>query len=510
MAIRLSLGAGRSRLAALLMTESLILGLGGGVGGLVLAWWFAEFMAALPLPLAVPLAFDVGLDGRVVGFALVLSLGAAIVFGLAPALRASRPDLVGALKRESTSGGRRRGRLGLRNLLVLGQVAASVVLLIPAGLFLRTVREGTQSDVGFDPDRVAILWKVVGEEDRSPEGAVRFFRDLEERLLGLPGVEDVELARRADASVMDLADRAVLDIPGFESPDGRPVIHSYSSITPGFVEMMDLPLIRGRGFTEADGPGAPPVALVNEAFVRRYWPGRTGLGETFSILERREVDSPEPAPATVVRVVGVIRDTEPGIPGARQGPFLWIPYFQDYPSRAVIHLKGRTSAAEMVPLLREEVPLAPGETPLIPAQTYETAIRGRFLGQEIASHLLSWAGLFAMALAVMGIYGIVTFAVSQRVREMAIRQAVGARRQEVLRSLIWEGMFVAGIGLVLGLALATTLALLIRSQLFGIAPLDPLVMVGSTGLLAVVVLLAALVPSLRAVRTDPMAVLREE
>lgn len=510
MAIRRSLGAGRRRLAGLLMTESLILGLAGGAGGLALAWWFAEFMAALPLPLDIPLAFDVGLDRRVVGFSVLLSLLAAVVFGLAPALRASRSELVPALKRESTSGGRRPGRLGIRNLLVLGQVAASVVLLIPAGLFLRTVREATRWDVGFDPSRVAILWKVVGEEDRTPEGAVRLFRDLEDRLGGLPGVEDVEVARRAEASVLDLADRAVLDVPGYESPDGQPVLHSYSSITPGFVEMMQLPLLRGRGFTESDGPGAPPVALVNEAFVRRYWPGESGLGKTFTILERREVDSPEPAPPEVVQVVGVIRDTEPALPGARQGPFLWIPFLQDYPSRAVIHLKGRTSAAEMVPLLRENVPLAPGETPLIPAQTYQTAIRGRFLGQQIASRLLSWAGLFATVLAVMGIYGIVTFAVSQRVREMAIRQAVGARDREVLRSLISEGMFVAGTGLILGLALASVLALLIRSQLFGVAPLDPLVLGGGIGLLAAVAFLATLVPALRATRIDPMVVLREE
>jgi len=510
MAVRLSLGAGRGRLAGLLMTESLILGLLGALGGLALAWWFAEFMAAIPLPLDVPLAFDVGLDRRVVLFAVFLSLGAALLFGLAPALSASRPDLVSGLKSESTGSGRRPGRLGIRNLLVLGQVAASVVLLIPAGLFLRAVQVGTQSDVGFDPDRVAILWKEVGEEDRTPEGAVRFFRNLEDRLLGLPGVEDVEVARRADASVLDLADRAVLEIPGYEPTDGRPILHSYTSITPGFVEMMDLPLLRGRGFVDADGPGAPPVAMVNEAFVRRYWPGKTGLDETFTILERREVDSPEPAPPAVVRVVGVIRDTEPGIPGARQGPFLWIPFFQDFPSRAVIHLKGKTSAAEMVSLLRKEVPLGPGETPLIPAQTYQSAIRGRFLGQEMASRLLSWAGLFATALAVMGIYGIVTFAVSQRVREMAIRQAVGAPRKEVLRSLIWEGMSVATIGLVVGLAMAAGIGVLIRSQLFGVAPLDPVVMGGGAGLMVLAAFLATLLPSLRAAKIDPMAVLREE
>ena len=510
MAIRLSMGASRRRLAGMLLTESLILGLAGGAGGILIAWGFAEFMAAIPLPIDVPLSFDVGLDYTVLGFAVLLSVGAAVIFGLAPALRGSRPNLVPALKADSGDGGRRPGRFGLRNLLVLVQVAASLVLLVPAGLLLRTVQESSSLDVGLNPDRVAIMWKALSEDFHDPEGATRYFQEIEAQLEAFPEVEDVQLSRRADASVLALNDMAVLDIPGYEQPEGRPLVQLYNSITPGYAEMLDLPILRGRSFNDSDGATAPPVALVNEAFVRRYWPESNGLGERFTILERREVDTPTSAPPTPFEVVGVVQDSPPNFPGAMQSPFLWIPFFQDYPSRAIIHVKGRTSAAEMVPLLRREVRLDPGETPLIPAQTYEEAIRGRFMGHEIASELLTYAGLFALILAVIGIYGIVSFAVSQRVREMAIRQAIGARRKEVITSLVWDGMFLTVLGVVVGLALVVPLALVMRSVLYGVEPLDPIAVGGGTGLLIGAAFLASLIPAVRVLSIDPMEVLREE
>ncbi len=208
--------------------------------------------------------------------------------------------------------------------------------------------------------------------------------------------------------------------------------------------------------------------------------------------------------------MGVVQDFPPNFPGAMQSPFLWIPFFQDYPSRAIIHVKGRTGAAEMVPLLRREVRLDPGETPLIPAQTYERAIRGRFLGHEIASELLTYAGLFALILAIIGIYGIVSFAVSQRVREMAIRQAIGARRKEVVTSLVWDGMFLTVLGVIVGLALTVPLALVMRSVLYGVEPLDPIAVGGGTGLLIAAAFLASLIPAVRVLSIDPMEVLREE
>ena len=510
MAIRMSIGASRRRLLGMLLTESLLLGLTGGAGGLAVAWWFAEFMAALPFPLDVPLAFDIGLDARVVAFALTVGVVSSVVFGLAPALRGSRPNLVPALKADTTGGGSRPGRFSLRNMLVVGQVTASLVLLVTAGLFFRTVQNSTNLDVGFNPDRVAIMWKSLEEEYAGPEGAARFAREVEARLEALPEVEDVEVARRADASILDLADRAALEIPGYESPDGQPIVLSYTSITPGFAEMLELPILRGRTFTEADGPGTPGVALVNQAFVQRYWPGKDGIGESFTILERREVDTPTDAPPTVFQVVGVVRDQDPLTPGARRGPFLWIPFTQDHTSRAIIHVKGRTAAADMVPILRREIPLRPGEVPLIPAQTYDDAIRGRFLGHGIASKLLSWAGLFALALAVIGIFGIVSFAVTQRIREMAIRQAIGAPRRAVVRSLIWEGMFLTFVGLVVGLGITIPLGTLMRSLLVGVGPFDPLAVGGGSALLVAAAFAARVFPAHRVMKVDPLTVQREE
>jgi hypothetical protein len=249
---------------------------------------------------------------------------------------------------------------------------------------------------------------------------------------------------------------------------------------------------------------------VNETFVRRYWPEASGVGERFTILERRETDTPLAAPPTSFQVVGVVQDTPPNYPGAMQSPFIWIPYLQDYSTRAIIHVKGRTSAAEMVELLRREVRLAPGETPLIPAQTYENAIRGRFMGHEMVSELLAYAGLFALILAIIGIYGTVSFAVSQRVREMAIRQALGARRKEVVRSLVWDGMFLTVVGAILGLILVVPMALVMRAVLYGVGPLDPFAVGGGTALLISAAFLASLIPAVRVLSIDPMEVLREE
>jgi putative ABC transport system permease protein len=369
---------------------------------------------------------------------------------------------------------------------------------------------GTSTDPGFNPDRVAIMWKTLDHTDVNPEGAQRFFMDLEERLEALPEVQDVEVARRAEASMMDLSDQAVLEIPGYAAEQGQPLVVPYSSMTPGFVSMLELPLLRGRTFTDADGPGAPGVAMVNEAFIRRFWPDSDGLGRSFTIKERLEVGTPTPAPSTVIQVVGVLQDPPVTLPGSRAEPFIWLPFFQDYPSRAVIHIKGRTSAAAMVPILRREVPLSPGEVPLIPAQTYADAIRGVFVGHEMASKALTWAGLFALVLAIMGIYGVVSFAVAQRVREMAIRQAIGAGDAVVLKQLIWEGMGPTLLGTGIGLLLAGGVALMLRSEFFGVGPLDPLALGSVTGVLLVSALIATLVPARRALRTAPMEVLRQE
>lgn len=508
MAVRLSLGAGRGRLMRLLLSESLVLGLAGGAVGVLLAWSASGFMDSLPLPTDVPIAFDLGLDWRVVGFALGVSLLAAMVFGMAPALQGSRSDVVPSLKSEAGTEGGKPGRMGLRSFLVTAQIAGSLTLLVAAGLFLRSLQATASVDLGLNPVGIALVSKDLDPEI-GPEEGTRYFLDLADRLAASPEIEDVQFGRVAEASVWGSSAYAKIQPEGWESEGGESPVVAFNSVTPGYLEMLEIAILRGRGFTAADVPGAPHVAVVNESFVRRYFAEGPVLGARFTVLEERDFDTPTGAPSRVLEVVGVVRDLEPMEPGAAPAPFFWTAFRQDYSPRAVIHAKGRGGAEPLVPILRREVASEAGEVALIAPTTYAELVRLRTLLPRVASRLLGIAGLFALALAVVGIYGLVSFTVSQRSREMAIRQAMGARSDQVVGAVVRRGLLLAAVGIGVGLVVVVPGALLLRSTLHGITPLDPLALGGGVGVLLLAALVASWLPARRVSRVRPMQVLRE-
>ncbi len=505
MAIRTSLGAGRGRLLRMLLSESLLLALLGGALGLYLTHLVTGYVEAVPLPIDVPLRFDFSLDSRVVLFTLAVSLGASILAGIAPALQGSKAGLTPALKKDTWSGRGRRRRITLRNILVVGQVAAATVLVFGAGLAVRSVRASTSFDVGLNGENVAVMWKEPPTEEVPPAQLRDQFLELAARIEAHPEVEAVALARTAEAHVFmeDFATALV------ERNEGEPVEVRFNAVTPGYMGLLDIPLLRGRGFESTDVVGSSPVAVVNETFLERYLPGTEGLGELISVSAWMDAGRRQDQPGTTLEVVGVVAaPIRPG--GNRAGPFFWVSYLQDAPVRAIIHAKGRVGAEALVPILRLEAPPRPDEFTLIDPGPYQALIDYQFLGHRLTSAVLSFTGLFALILAFIGVFGIVSFTVSQRFREMAIRQAIGAQVGQVFRTVVAHGLKTTGAGILVGLLLAVPVAFLARSVLLGVAPLDPWALGGGAGILLFAALVAAAIPARRLRATEPMQVLRDE
>lgn len=505
MAIRSSLGARRGRLVRMLLSESLLLALVGGGIGLYLANLATGFVKAIPIPIDVPLKFDLTVDHRALMFTLVVSLLASVLAGIAPALQGSKPDLTPDLKSHLGRVGKGGRKVNLRSILVVTQVAAATVLLIGAGLAVRSLQAVDSYDPGLDPSGVAITWKEPPSEDLGPEEVRAYFLDLAARLEAHPDVESVALARIAEAHPL-LEDFATARV---EPEDGTSSRVRFNSVTPGYMEMLGMPLVRGRAFQAADGSGAPRVAVVNQAFVDRFLQGTGGVGERFQVSGWYDSESREARPGEYMDVIGVLADAVPG-PGETVQPMFWTSFLQDPPVRAIFHARGRGEAEALVPILRREVPRPPEEITLIDPGAYQDMINYRFLGNRIASQVFSFGGAFALLLAFIGVFGIVSFAVTQRFREMAIRRAMGARGGQVFREVVLGGLRTTGVGIVLGLAVVVPMASLARSALLGVGPLDPLAVGGGVIVLVLASLLAGAIPARRLLGTAPMEVLRDE
>lgn len=505
--VRIALGAGRGRVVRLLLVEALLLGLAGGGVGLALASFTARYLRAIPFPLDVPLSFGVDVDLRVLLFALGTALATCVAFGLVPALRASRPDLVVVLKGDE--GGALRRRFGARGVLVTLQVACSVVFLVATGLCLRTTGVLASFDSGLDPDGIALASWRNGDEGAGEDAIRQEVLGLADRLAASPDIAAVAVASSAELSTLTDHASAKLRVDGFEPGPGQDVVVARNVVTPGYFEMVGLRPVRGRVLEPADDARAAAVALVNESFVRTYWPGESGLGRRFAVVEARAFGKPYASPERAYEVVGVLPDVR-ATPDQDPRPYVWTSFLQDYSPLVIFHVRGREDAAGAVPELRRIVQEDPRELQLVSARTYADLVAFNLIGQRLAVTAFGWCGAFALLLALMGLYGMISFAVGQRMREMAIRQAVGASRGTVLLSVLLDGLRLTGIGVALGLAVVVPGAALARSALYGVSPVDPPALLGSLGVLLVAALAATLLPARRAALADPMRILRED
>jgi len=515
MAIRLSIGATRRQLVGLLLVEGLIPGLAGGGLGVFLASVALSRIESISIPLNIPINLDVSIDLRVLLFALVVSLAATLLFGLVPALNASKPTLSPSLKGDVRRIGRPakgKGRLrpNLQNMMVVVQCAASLVLIVGAALFLRTLQGATTMDLGFNPEGVAVMTRSLPQFEDSPENGIQYFRDLRDRLSALPGVTHAELSRALELTLFQSDNEIRVVVPGSDAGLDDPPRVLRNSVTPGYLEMLQIPLLRGRLLRETDGPDAPLVAVVNETFAHRFWPGQDPVGRQFRVPVTTDPGSAESAEGRSVTVVGMVEDGKYEDFDDGPIPYFWTPLYQDYSPLVAVSLKGTGPAETMVPLLHEFVELDPGEVPLVSPTTLESQVAVQFIHLRIATTVLGWGGAFGLILAAIGIYGIVSVAVTERTREMAIRVALGADRNQVVRRVAGGGLMLSVAGLATGLAIVLPLAHLLRSVLYGVGAIDPLALGGGIGVLVLSALFASVIPAKRVTRMDPMKILREE
>jgi len=506
-AVRLSLGASRRQVVRMLLAEGLLLGAVAGAVGIAFAGLLTGAMRSFSPPINVPIHLNSTPDIRSYAFAFGVALLTSLIFSLVPALRVSRPSLVPALKKGRASWGRPGRRLKPGSILVAIQFAASLVLVVGAGLFLRSLHEATTMDLGVDPDGVAMTTKTVpGDLDRV--GTAEFYRDLESRLAGAPGVSQVALSRAVEMTLLQVGAGASVTTGAADEPlESRNAYRN--AVTPGYLKMLGIPLLRGRSIQEEDGPGDAPVAVVNETFARRFFPDGEVLGRTFTLTDKSPGAAAREAKSLTLRVVGVTADGTYLDVGDPPTPYVWTSLYQDQAPTVAVTLKG-ASADAMVAALRSGVERAPGEAPVIPPTTYASQLALQFIHLRLVSRMLGWGGGLGLFLALIGVYGLVSFTVTQHTRDIAIRRAVGADAMAVVRSVVRQGLALAGVGLVLGLLMVVPAARLIRGVLVGVGPTDPVSLVGAVVLLALTAAVASFLPARRAALIDPMTSLRQE
>ena len=502
-AIRLALGAGRRRLVRQLLTESVLLSLIGGGLGLLLAQWFNALV-----PLANPqldfatidFSYDLALDQRVLGFTLLLSALTGVIFGLLPALQASRTDLVTTLKGEGpavTSGMR---RLSLRNLLVVAQVALSLMLLISAGLFIRSTRNVQEMSPGFESKRIMLASVDVGLHGYNEAKGRSFFKQIAERVKSLPGVEAASFAGPLPLDAYSNGARLTVEgyVPSYEN---ERISVSYSIVGPDYFQAMDTPIVEGRGFNEHDDQTAPSVVVVNETLARRFWPNESPIGKR---LQLGSAKSP------YREVVGVAKDGKYFLLGEPPTEYLFVPHSQNYEGKMTLIARSSGDPENLAEAIRQEVASLDSELPVYGVKTMPKFLDRILSGPKSIAALATIFGVVALLMAAVGLYGVMSYSVAHRTREVGIRMALGASSGNVLSLVLREGLILVCAGVGIGLVAAAAVSRLLESFLYGISTTDAVTFVTIPFVLALVALVASYVPARRATKVDPMVALRYE
>jgi predicted permease len=497
LAVRVALGAGRRRLVAQVLTESLAVSLAGGVVAMALAAWLTGLVGRLQPPLPIDLGLDVSPDWRVLAFTFAAALVTGVTFGLIPALRASRPDLVPALK-DTGDGASGRGRgFELRDALVVSQVAFSLMLLVVGALMVRSLGAAGRVDLGYSAERTAFLGLALEMNGYDAEAGGAVVAAGRDRLERLPEVEAVGLASRVPQSLNNNGFGIFIDGHPETAAD-RPIVLDGARIDEHYFEALDLSIVAGRGIEAADREERRPVAVVTETMARRFWPDQGAVGRQFRL-------SREGGP---VQVVGVVEDYKVDTPGEDPKPYIHLPM----PTRtlfATYLVRTATPGAPLVPTLERELRALDPDLVFLETGTLQDLAAVRTFPIRAGAWLIGLFGVLALLLAAVGLYGVIAFAVSRRVREIGIRKALGAEAGAVTGMVLRRGMTLVAVGGLVGAALAAAGASTLSSVLY-VPAFDPVSFVAAFAVLAGVAALANWVPARRASRVDPMVALRGE
>jgi putative ABC transport system permease protein len=514
MALRQALGAGRTRLTRQLLTESLLLSLLGGISGLAIFFCTKGFLLRL-VPESLPRLNDISISWGVLVFALAASLIVGLILGLAPGLHVGRLDLTHALKeaaRGSTGSG---GQTRTRRVLVIAEFALSLVLMIAATLLLRSFWDLLNVQLGFNPQNVmAVRTRLPDPNDpkadiyRTPAQEAPFLREVLRRSRTLPGVEEAALGDTAsiplDESLRNLKliseGQFLFTLEG-DFQNDEPAVAERSSITPDYFHLLGIPLLRGRLFNEMDNDKAPQVAVINEAFGRTYWPNQDPLGKRF---KRNRAESPW------IAVIGVIANARTESLAQAGVPKIYLDLYQTGGKRLAIFLRGHLDTAAIPAEVREQVQSVDPTLPVSGGQTLIETVSASLAERRFSMEMVGLFALTSLLLAGIGIYGVISYVVSERTHEIGIRVALGAERRNILHMVLGQGLTLAIAGAAVGLAGALIVSRLMAGLLYGVRPTDPLTFLGVAVLLIVVALFACFIPARRAIRVDPMVALRHE
>jgi putative ABC transport system permease protein len=494
-ALRLALGAGRSRVVRQLLTESALLGVISGVVGLGAATAGARLLWSFrPAEYAQNLV-DVALDVNVVLFAMLLSAVTTMVFGLAPALHASRSNLVTALNDETRTAGQQKRSIGMRHVLLTGQVALSLMALVTASLFLRSIQRAYAVDPGFERQHLGILMLNPGQAGYDRARVEQLYRTAKDRIGAIPGVESVSWAS---------------NLPLFSSPsrklaiDGHPdsidggALTVVNAVDVDYFSTTGIAINRGRAFTDGDRPTGLPVAIINETLARRYWPGRDPIGQRLSFVG-------DTAPRQIVGVAETVNYDEIG---ESPQPCVYLPLAQNFTDLVVLHVRTRADPAPVMAVVQREVQTIDDRLDVGDVRTIHKVIEQALFGATMSGGLLGVFGLLALSLASLGMYGVMAYTVSLRRREMGVRLALGADPGTVLRLVLRDGLKLVGLGLAVGTAGAVGISLLLSRFLYGLSAFDPASFTSATAVLLTAAAAACYFPARRASRLDPLTVLR--
>ncbi|HKV93348.1 MAG TPA: ABC transporter permease [Candidatus Angelobacter sp.] len=500
MAVRIALGVSRTKLLRQLFAENILLSVIGGLLGLGFAYAGIRFLQTIPIPTDLPIVIDPQLDQRVLIFSLVATLASALVFGLVPAFQSLKTELVSALKSIDTSMAGRRRTVG-RNTLVTAQIALSMVLLVTAGMLMDGFRKSLVASPGFRTDHLMMAEFDTSLVRYSPEKTRIFYRDLKDRVRSLPGVESTTLSEVAQFQPTQSPRIVIPD--GYQAPKGQPNVSIFNNVVDEhYFDVMKLELVSGRPFTADDKEGMPRVAIVNQEFAKYFWPGQDPLGKRFRLDTEK---------GPYVQVVGVARNSKYLFISESQQRFFYLPFAQEQNSRMILLTQSSGDPAELAAPIRNIVHAMDANVPVFNVRTFSNFYQMRALSPpKMIMQMVMTMGLIGLTLALIGTYGLVSYSVARRTREIGVRIAIGANRADVLKLIMRQGLMLAGIGVAVGGLASAVAGKALAAGLIGLGKPNPATFIVVPVAVLLVTMAACWAPAWRASRIDPIKALRFE